>query len=93
MTGPSFPFVEDTLGKKRQIGSRLYALCLTCRSNRMLDLDMLIDRLGEDFGCMHWDLIKVIYCSTCRDAGTQDRNLAFTSHPETPEARTARKGG
>ena len=92
MTGPTFPFVEDTLGKKRQIGSKLSAVCLTCRNNRMHDLDMLIGRLGEDFGCMHWDLIKVIYCGACRDAGRPVRNLSFTNHAETPEARRAREG-
>lgn len=26
-------------------------------------------RLGEDYGCMHWDLITVLYCQPCREAG------------------------
>jgi len=80
-------FVEDTLGKKLQIGSGLSVDCMTCRRHADLDIQALVDRLGEDYGCLHWDLIRVLFCQPCRDAGRPDRNIAFTSHPKTPRQR------
>ena len=81
-----YPFVEDTLGKL-QAGSGLSVDCMTCRRSVKLGVQALVDRLGEDRGCMHWDLIKVLFCQPCRDAGRGDRNLAFTNHALTPEQR------
>ncbi|RUW53858.1 hypothetical protein EOA32_07840 [Mesorhizobium sp. M1A.F.Ca.ET.072.01.1.1] len=46
--------------------------------------------LGPDHGCLHWDLVKAIFCHECRAAGRQDRNLQFTNHAVTPDKR---KGG
>ncbi|MER8573543.1 hypothetical protein [Mesorhizobium sp. M1374] len=84
-----YPFVEDTLGKKLQIGSGLSVDCMTCRRHVDLDIQALVDRLGEDHSCMHWDLIKVLFCQPCREAGRPDRNISFTSHPKTPGERRA----
>jgi hypothetical protein len=80
-----FPFAEDTLGKKLEAGTGLSVYCLTCKRTALLDVAELVSRLGPDFGCMHWDLIKVIYCQECRAAGRDDRNLQFTSHAVTPD--------
>jgi hypothetical protein len=82
-----YPFVEDALGKKLQIGSGLSVDCMTCRRHVQLDVKALVDRLGEGHGCMHWDLIRVLYCQPCREAGRGDRNLAFTNHAVTPDKR------
>ncbi|RJT28634.1 hypothetical protein D3227_33880 [Mesorhizobium waimense] len=81
------PFVENTLGKKLQIGTGLSVDCLTCHRHVVLDVPALARRLGDDYGCMHWDLIKVLYCQPCRDAGREDRDLTFTNHAVTPDKR------
>lgn len=85
MTDPSdikYPLVVDTLGKMRQIGSGLSVHCNThcCHRHVMLDMDDLIERLGEDHGCMHWDLAPHFYCISCRNAGRPDRNISFVHH-------------
>lgn len=77
-----FPFVEDTLGKKVAIGTGISVDCITCRRHVVLDVPALARRLGDGHGCMHWDLIKVLYCQPCRDACREDRN---TNHARTPE--------
>ncbi|AZO75342.1 MULTISPECIES: hypothetical protein [unclassified Mesorhizobium] len=82
-----FPFTEDTLRKKLEAGTGLSVDCLTCRRKAVLDVAELVKRLGPDRGAMHWDLIKVIYCHECRDAGRDDRNLQFTNHARTPDKR------
>ncbi|WP_192181687.1 hypothetical protein [Mesorhizobium amorphae] len=82
-----YPFVEDTLGKKVAIGTGLSVDCMTCRHSAVLDVAALARRLGDDYGCMHWDLIKVLHCQPCRDAGRPDRNLHFTNRAVTPDAR------
>ncbi|MBZ9760332.1 hypothetical protein LB553_05510 [Mesorhizobium sp. CA8] len=85
--GNKYPFVEDTLGKKLQAGTGLSVYCLTCRRTALLDVAELVKRLGPDHSCMHWGLVEVIYCSECRAAGRDDRNLQFTNHALTPEQR------
>ena len=82
-----YPFVEDTLGKKLAAGTGLSVYCLTCGRTAVLDVAELVKRLGPDYGCLHWDLVKVIYCHQCRAAGRDDRNLQFTNHAMTPEQR------
>ncbi|RRH94248.1 hypothetical protein EH240_27595 [Mesorhizobium tamadayense] len=82
-----FPFVEDTLGKKLEAGTGLSVDCLTCRRKATLDVAELAKRLGPDHGCLHWDLVKVIFCHECRAAGREDRNLQFTNHAVTPGKR------
>jgi len=37
----------------------------------MLDVAALARRLGDDYGCMRWDLIKVLYCQPCRTRAAQ----------------------
>ncbi|TIU00974.1 MAG: hypothetical protein E5W55_01605 [Mesorhizobium sp.] len=81
-----FPFTEDTLGKKLEAGTGLSVDCLTCR-RKATHVAELVKRLGPDHGCLHWDLIKVIFCHECRAAGRDDRNLQFTNHAVTPDKR------
>ncbi|RWB57115.1 hypothetical protein [Mesorhizobium sp.] len=82
-----FPFTEDTLGKKLEAGTGMSVDCLTCRRHAILDVAGLVRRLGPDQSCMHYDLLKVLYCHECRDAGRDDRNLHFTNHAVTPGKR------
>jgi hypothetical protein len=82
-----FPFAEDTLGQKLEAGTGLSVYCLTCKSTAVLDLAEMVKRFGRDQPCMHWDLIKIIYCHECHAAGRDDRNLQFTNHALTPEKR------
>jgi hypothetical protein len=51
----------------------------------VLDIAALVKRFGPDQPCLHWDLLKIIYCHECRGAGRDDRNLQFTNHAMTPE--------
>jgi hypothetical protein len=46
----------------------------------------LAKRFGPDQPCLHWDLLKIIYCHECRGAGRDDRNLQFTNHAMTTAA-------
>lgn len=85
-----FPFSEDTLGKKLEAGTGLSVDCLTCKRKATLDVAELVRRFGPDQPCLHWDLLKIIYCQHCRAAGREDRNLHFTNHAVTPDKR---KGG
>ncbi|MDX8493083.1 hypothetical protein RFN29_16045 [Mesorhizobium sp. VK22B] len=78
-----FPFVEDTLGKTLQIGLGLSVDCLTCHRYVMLDVPTLARRLGEDYGRLHWDLIKVLYCQQYRRRGA----LIATWHSRTIRTR------
>jgi hypothetical protein len=72
---------------KLQSGSRLSVDCLTCRHRAVLDVAELVKLFGPDQPCLHWNLLKVIYCHECRAAGRDDRNLQFTNHALTPEKR------
>ncbi|TIU55272.1 MAG: hypothetical protein E5V30_00260, partial [Mesorhizobium sp.] len=81
-----FPFVEDTLGKKLEAGTGMSVDCLTCRRHVVLDVAALVERLGPGQPCLHWDLVKVIFCHECRAAGRDDRNL-LTNHAATPDKR------
>lgn len=85
--GNKYPFSEGTLGRKLEGGTGLSVDCLTCRRKAVLDVAELVKRLGPDQGCLHYDLIKVIFCHECRAAGRDDRNLQFTNHAVTPEQR------
>ena len=78
--GKEYPFVEDTLGKKLEAGTSMSVDGLTCRRKAQLDIAEPVKRFGADYGCMHWDLLKIIYCRECRGAGREDRNLQFTNH-------------
>jgi len=60
---------------------------MTCRRHAVPDVPTLAGRLGDDYGCMHWDLIKVLYCQPCREACRDNRNLVFTNHAMTPDKR------
>jgi len=80
-----FPFVEDTLGKKLEAGTGLAVHCLNCNRNAALNVAELVRRFGPDQSCMHWDLLKIVYCHECRAEGRDDRNLQFTNHARTPD--------
>ncbi|RWB14335.1 MAG: hypothetical protein EOQ40_30330 [Mesorhizobium sp.] len=79
-----FPFVENTPGKKLEAGTGLSVDCLTCKRKAHLDVAELVKRLGPDHRCLHRDLIEIIYCHECRNAGRDDRNQQFTDHAVTP---------
>jgi hypothetical protein len=85
--GKEYPFIENTFGKKLEAGTGLSVYCLTCKRTALLDVAEMVKRFGPDQGCMHWDLIKVIYCHECRAEGRDDRNLQFTNHALTPDKR------
>ena len=85
--GKEYPFVEDTLGKKLEAGGGLSVWCGTCKRSATLNVAELVKRFGPDYGCLHYDLIEVIFCSECRGAGREDRNLQFTNHAVSPEKR------
>ena len=85
--GKEYPFSEATLGGKLASGTGLSVACLTCRRKAALDVAALVKRFGPDQRCLHWDLLEIIYCSECRTAGRDDRNLQFTNHAMTPEQR------
>ena len=89
----TYPLVVDTLGKMRMMGSRLSVNCATCNKHTMLDMDDLIERLGEDHGCMATDLKPLFYCVDCRREGRPDRNITFIDHGKpAPNAYAKSKG-
>ena len=85
--GKEYPFVEDTLGKKLAAGTGLSVYYLACERRAVLNVADLVKRFGPDQPCLHWDLLKIIYCQECRAAGRDDRNLQFTNRALTPEQR------
>ncbi|RWB77480.1 MAG: hypothetical protein EOQ50_05330 [Mesorhizobium sp.] len=85
--GKEYPFSESTLGGKLAAGTGLSVYCLTCKRRAVLDVAALAKRFGPDQPCLHWDLLKIIYCHECRGAGRDDRNLQFTNLALTPEKR------
>lgn len=76
-----YPLVIDTLAKHRADRAKLYVHCFAhgCPNSRSreIDLDALIERLGPDHSCLHDDLVAHFYCSHCRAAGKDDRNIGF----------------
>lgn len=85
-----YPFSEGTLDGKLKAGTGLSVDCLTCRRRASLDVAELVRRFGPDQPCLHWDLLKIVYCHERRAAGRDDRNLQFTNHAITPEKRASR---
>ena len=85
--GKEYPFSEATLGGKLAAGTGLSVDCLTCRRRASLDVAELVRRFGPDQPCLHWDLLKIIFCRECRGAGRDHRNLQFTNHALAPEQR------
>lgn len=82
MAGPSYLVTVDTLGKLRAIGGRISLRCLNqaCYKHIVLDLDELIEELGEDHGCMDFDLRALFFCPDCRKAGRNDHNVSLVHH-------------
>ncbi|PBC06823.1 hypothetical protein [Mesorhizobium sp. WSM3859] len=85
--GKEYPFSKATLGGKLAAGTGLSVYCLTCGRRAVLDVAELVKRFGPDQPCLHWDLLKIIYCHECRRADRDDRKLQFTNHALTPEQR------
>lgn len=80
-TSNKYPFSEATLGGKLKAGTGLSVY------KAVLDVAALSRRFGPDQLCLHWDLLKIIFCHGCRGAGRYDRNLQFTNHALTPGKR------
>jgi hypothetical protein len=40
------------------------------------------EKLGEDHGAMHHDLVGMFACSACREAGRDERPVFFTVLPD-----------
>lgn len=78
-----YPLTVDTLGKVRALKGSISVNCLTCNKHTMLDMDKLIERLGEDHGCMDADLRPYFHCKDCRAAGRNDKNFSFIHHADT----------
>ena len=82
----------DTLNDMRAEGVALYVNCshpVCCRS-ALVNLDMLIEKLGGDHGGMHGDLVGHFYCSACREAGRDERPVYFTVIPNYERDRQMR---
>ena len=45
--------------------------------DRLVNLDMLIEKLGPDHGAMHHDLVDKFTCSVCPVEGRGDRRAVF----------------
>ena len=88
--GKEYPFSEATLGGKLAAGTGLSVHCFGCQRRAVLDVAELVKRFGPDQPCLHWDLLKIIYCHECRGAGRDDRNLQFTNLALTLEKRKDR---
>ena len=43
---------------------------------------MLIEKLGEDHGAMHIDLVGKFFYSACREAGRDERPVFFAMLPD-----------
>ena len=52
-----------------------------CKSTK-LDAQALIDRLGPGHGSMHWDLVRLFRCPSCKAAGRDRRPVLFTFVPD-----------
>lgn len=83
MTKLTYPLTLDTLGKLKAVGTRISINCNICHKHTMLDMDKLIEWLGEDHGCMDWDLRPRFHCERCRAEGRNDKNFSFIQHSDT----------
>lgn len=80
-----YPFSIDTIGNTLAVGAEITFDCYTCRLHRRLNLVRLARKVGMDYSCMEPDLLKVVFCPTCRAKGWYDRNIGFTHHPLSAE--------
>ncbi|MBA1144767.1 hypothetical protein [Mesorhizobium neociceri] len=72
--------LADTLADRESI----YVNCghPICAKSTKLDIQALIERLGPHHGSMHWDLVGLFACSTCKAAGRDRRPVFFTCIPD-----------
>lgn len=75
----TYPLVVDTLGKQLALGDEMEVYCNNhrCHHHAPVNLYHLARRLGRDFEASHWTLKPHFYCSKCRAAGRDDRNVSF----------------
>lgn len=71
---------DKTLADMRRRGERLFVNCSRpdCFRSAEASIAMLIERLGEDHGAMHVDLVGKFFCTACREAGRDERPVFFT---------------
>lgn len=53
-----------------------------CSHSHQLDVRALADRLGENHGAMHNDLVRLFRCARCKTAGRDRRAVFFTCIPD-----------
>ena len=89
MTDPSdikYPLAIDTLGKLRDLGYGLYAHCaaLYAGHGSLLDLDLLIERYGEDYEFVGEE--RIAAACTCKRCGHRGATLRLTVAPQSTES-------
>jgi len=62
----SYISTNRTLGECIKYGYRITAYCNGCHHNVALDLPALAEKLGEDHGALHNDLVPKLRCVECR---------------------------
>lgn len=69
---------HHTLKAVKEAGLRIYAYCSNpdCHWSSVLNVDELIDRLGEQQSTMPPDLVPRLYCSQC---GGKDVSLVLSA--------------
>lgn len=80
----TYPVTVDTLGKVKALGGGLSVNCSACNKHTMLNMDILIEQLGEDHGSMDADLRPYFFCKDRRAAGRNDKNISFILHAGAP---------
>ena len=72
--------MPDTLNEMRAEGVKLYVNCShpACCRSALVNLDILIEKLGGDHGAMHHDLVGKFACSVCPVEGRDPRPVFFT---------------
>ena len=76
--------MPDTLNDMRAEGVALHINCShpACCRSALVNLDMLIEKLGGDHGALHGDLVGKFVCIACRETGRDHRPVFFTFLPD-----------
>jgi len=84
--------LPDTLNEMRGEGVSLYVNCShpACGRSALVNLDMLIEKLGCDHGAMHDDLVGKFFCTVCRREGRERRSPPAGA--ERPAGASATRG-
>jgi hypothetical protein len=80
-----FPHREKTLAAIRDAGLHLHAFCLNsgCGWHADVEIDTLIEKLGEAHSSQQPDLVPRLYCSQCEG---KDLAIEFSGAADVPEA-------